>query len=93
MGDDNMFGMGGNNSLFGVSTYQIDGLQLVKSPMMQEPILKKRTILERLFSLTPFKSHKVIGQKPLPYFIRVGNIVYGAPEMVEKVRRIDDGRK
>ena len=75
------------NTYFGVKTTDYMGLKLISSPAMRTPIYGLRTWKERLFSLPfkPFRKFKVVGYKPMEQIVMMGNFLFAAPEIVERL--------
>jgi hypothetical protein len=62
-------------------------VDVIPTATMQRSILGKRSWKERLFTLPwkPFKKNKVIGYEPMQEAIKMGNKIFCAPQIAEKV--------
>ena len=78
-----------HTNTLGINSVAFQGLRLISSPAMREPILQRRSMWDRLFSLHPFRVFKVVGYRPMNTAIRVGNDLFAAPEMVNKILEIE----
>ena len=72
----------------GIKFTSVGAIDIIPTPVMQRSIWGKRTWKERLFTFPwhPFQRNKIVGVEPMKAALQIGNKIFCAPVMVDKIR-------